>query len=77
MKVPGDNVVQMPQAAPQIDQKYLLMAAAQMHSEGRLVESGSDPMGNLKTDPFDAEDIKTLSKRVKLPPEPLKNRTGG
>ncbi len=46
MKVPGDNVVQMPQTQ-QIDPKYLLMAAAQMHSEGRLVESGSSPESGL------------------------------
>ncbi len=43
MKVPGDNVVAMPQAQQKIDPKYLLMAAAQMHTEGRLPESGLTP----------------------------------
>lgn len=30
---------------PPLDPKYLLMAAAQMHSEGRLIKKGSKPSG--------------------------------
>ncbi len=48
MKVPSDNVVQMQQPQAQIEPKYLMMAAALMHQEGRLFEpkQGGDEMAD-------------------------------
>ena len=43
MKVPVDNVVQLPRPAPQVDPVFLQMAAAMMHSEGRLFEPKPKP----------------------------------
>lgn len=45
MEIPSDNVVGMPQktqAAQSLPEVYLAMAAAQMHSEGRLIKPQDD-----------------------------------
>ena len=41
--VPFSPQAQGPRPLPPLDPHFLLMAAAQMHSEGRLIEPGSDP----------------------------------
>lgn len=42
MEVPSDNVIPLRQQGTQIPEQYLLMAAAQMHQEGRLLKPKDD-----------------------------------
>lgn len=53
ISVPTDNVVQLRQPdRPQVDQKYMMMAAAMMHQEGKLGHAAPPlGVGHLLTEP--------------------------